>query len=77
MEYMYFLSLINDYSRKVWVNLLKTKNEAAVLETFKSWKALVENQTNKRLKVLRTNNGLEFFNESFLEFLQKQRCSEA
>ena len=45
--------------------LLKTKDEDSVLETFKNWKALVENQTNRRLKVVRTDNGLEFCNESF------------
>ncbi|KAL0337465.1 UNVERIFIED_CONTAM: Retrovirus-related Pol polyprotein from transposon TNT 1-94 [Sesamum calycinum] len=29
------------------------------------WKILVENQTGKKLKVLRTDNGLEFCNQSF------------
>lgn len=32
----YFLSIIDDYSRKVWVYLLKTKYEA--LQKFKTWK---------------------------------------
>ncbi|KAK4410235.1 Retrovirus-related Pol polyprotein from transposon TNT 1-94 [Sesamum angolense] len=31
----------------------------------KKWKILVENQTGKKLKVLRTDNGLEFCNQSF------------
>lgn len=32
---------------------------------FKTWKALVETQTNKKVRRLRTNNGLEFCNKRF------------
>ena len=35
---------------------------------FKEWKQLVENQTRKRLKKLRTDNGLEFCNQVFDNF---------
>ena len=42
--------------------LLKIKDEANILEILKNWKALVENQTNRRLKFLRTDNGLQFCN---------------
>ena len=68
----YFLSLIDDYSRKVWLYLLKTKDEHTVLTKVKEWKALVENQTNKRVKVLRKDNGLEFCNEEFEMFCKNQ-----
>lgn len=54
----YFLSLVDDFSRKVWLFLLKNKDESIVLTKFKEWVKLVENHTNKMLKVLRTNNGL-------------------
>ncbi|KAH9678644.1 Integrase catalytic domain-containing protein [Citrus sinensis] len=59
----YFLSIIDDFSRKVWVYVLKNKDK--VFEKFKEWKQLVENQTGKRLKKLRTDNGLEFCNQPF------------
>ena len=49
----YFLSLIDDYSRKVWVYLLKYKDET--FNAFKTWKNLIENQYNKRVKILRTD----------------------
>ncbi|TXG54163.1 hypothetical protein EZV62_019419 [Acer yangbiense] len=62
----YFLSLVDDYSRKVWIYLLKTKDQA--FDSFKAWKKLVENQTSKKVKTLRTDNGLEFFNEEFNKF---------
>ena len=57
----YFHSIIDDYSRKVWVLLLKQKSD--VFEKFKAWKILIENQTGKKIKTLRTDNGLEFCNK--------------
>ena len=68
----YFLSLIDDYSRKVWLYLLKTKDEHIVLTKVKKWNGLVENQTNKKVKVLRIDNGLEFCNEEFEMFCKNQ-----
>nr|GEU73396.1 hypothetical protein [Tanacetum cinerariifolium] len=61
--YRYFLSIVDDYSRRVWVHFLKHKNEA--FSKFKEWKQLVKNQTGRKLKKLRTNNGLEFCNQKF------------
>ena len=62
----YFLFIVDDYSRKVWVYLLTNKSET--FEKFKEWKNLLENLTNKRMKTLRTDNGLEFCNEKFSEY---------
>lgn len=59
----YFLPFIDDYSRKVWIYFLKTKDEA--FQKFEEWKTLVENQTQQKLKCLRTDNGLEFCNSLF------------
>lgn len=41
----YMLTLIDDFSRKVWVFILKHKNEVFV--KFKQWKALIEKQIGK------------------------------
>ena len=46
--------------------LLTNKSES--FEKFKEWKNLVENLTNKRVKTLRTDIGLEFCNEKFSEY---------
>ncbi|KAH9718762.1 hypothetical protein KPL71_022343 [Citrus sinensis] len=62
----YFLSFIDDYSRMVWVYVLKGKDE--VFERFKQWKALVETQSGRKIKRLRTDNGLEFCNKQFEDF---------
>lgn len=61
----YFITFIDDYSRKVWISFLRSKDEA--FQSFKEWKLLVENQTGKRVKCLRTDNGLEFCNKAFDE----------
>ncbi|KAH9658262.1 Integrase catalytic domain-containing protein [Citrus sinensis] len=42
-----------------------------VVEKFKVWKTLVENQSGRKLKALRTDNGLEFCNREFETFCQK------
>lgn len=59
----YFITFIDDYSRKVWIFFLKTKDGA--FQRFKEWKASVENQTKKSIKCLRTDNGLEYCNSQF------------
>lgn len=60
--------MIDDFLRKVWIYILKAKDEA--LEKFKVWKALVENQSSFKLKCLRIENGLEFCNKEFESFCQ-------
>ena len=45
---------------------MKHKNQA--FKCFKQWKLLVENQTGRHVKLLRTNNGLEYLSEEFNEF---------
>jgi hypothetical protein len=47
--------IIDDYSRINWVAFLKEKDEA--FEKFKIFKALTENQIDKRLKEVRSNRG--------------------
>nr|GFA82742.1 retrovirus-related Pol polyprotein from transposon TNT 1-94 [Tanacetum cinerariifolium] len=59
----YFLSIVDNYSRRMWVHFLRHKNEA--FNKFKEWKQLVENQIGRKLKKLRTDNGLEFCNQEF------------
>jgi len=52
------------------VYFLKTKDE--VFGRFKEWKTMVEKQTRKQVKTLRTYNGLEFCNTEFDDY-----CKEA
>ena len=64
----YFLLFVDDYSRMAFVYFLKTKDE--VFTNFKTYKSLVENQIGKKIKVLRTDNGLEFCSKEFEKYLQ-------
>ncbi|KAH9686485.1 Integrase catalytic domain-containing protein [Citrus sinensis] len=65
----YFVTFIDDFSRKVWLYVLKTKDQA--FAKFKIWRAIVENQFKMKLKALRTDNVLEFCNKEFDKYCQK------
>jgi IS30 family transposase len=54
---------------KTWIYFLRKKSE--VFDRFKEFKALVENQTEKQIKVLRTDNGEEFRENEFEELCKK------
>ena len=64
----YFLTFIDDCTHYTWVYVLKRKSE--VFDRFKKWKALVENASGKKLKVLRTDEGGEYTSNEFEEFLK-------
>jgi len=51
----YFITFIDDYSRYMNVYLFHNKNEA--LDAFKVFKAEVENQCGKQIKIVRSNRG--------------------
>lgn len=46
-NFKYFISFIDDFSRKVWTSFLKTKDQA--FEKFREWKHLLEHQTGKKI----------------------------
>ena len=45
--YSYYVTFIDDYSKKTWIYFLKAKSE--VFERFREFKTLVENQTGKKI----------------------------
>jgi transposase InsO family protein len=65
-RYVYYVTFIDDYSRKTWVYFLKLKDE--VFEKFKEFKALVENLSEKKIKILRSDNGGEYTSKEFKDF---------
>lgn len=54
----YFVTFIDDYSRKLWVYTLRHKSQ--VVNVFKQFHALVERQTGKKLKCIKSDNGGEY-----------------
>jgi len=68
--YLYYLTFTDDYSRKTWIYFLKKKDE--VFTWFHHFKAMIENQSEKRIKILRTDNGTEYEANEFHDY-----CREA
>ena len=64
--YSYCVTFIDDYSRKTWIYFLKAKSE--VFERFREFKTLVENQTGKKIRVLRTHYRGEYTSNEFMEY---------
>ena len=74
----YFISFIDDYSRYMYLYMLHNKDEA--LNSFKVFKAEVEKQCGKQIKIVRTNRGGEYYGRNtedgqvsgpFAKFLQE------
>jgi len=59
---------VDDFSRKTWIYFLK-KDE--VFKWFCSFKALVENQTGKKIKILKTDNGTECESNDFNDYCRE------
>ncbi|KAE8725167.1 Eukaryotic translation initiation factor 3 subunit E [Hibiscus syriacus] len=66
----YFVSFIDDYSRRCWVYPIKKKSE--VFSTFKNFKARVELDYGNKIKCFRTDNGGEYTSEEFDDFCRKE-----
>jgi transposase InsO family protein len=68
-KFVYYVSFIDDFSRNTWIYFLRKKSK--LFDRFKEFKALVDNQIEKRIKVLRTDNGGEFCGNEFEELCKK------
>jgi transposase InsO family protein len=62
----YFITFIDDFSRYTYVYLMKNKDEA--FSMFKRYKYEVENKKEKKIKILRTDRGGEYFPHEFSTF---------
>jgi hypothetical protein len=63
---LYYVVFIDDFSQKSWIFFMKTKGQ--VFSRFQEFKALVENQTGKKIRVLRSDNGGEYTSKEFMDF---------
>lgn len=62
----YYVTFIDDATRKVWAYAIARKSD--VFQVFQKWLALVENQSSRTLKSLRTDNGGEYLSHDFQHF---------
>jgi len=63
----YFITFTDAKTRRTIIYLMKAKTEA--LAKFKHYKAFMETQTDRKLKKLRADNGTEYVNKDFKDFL--------
>jgi Integrase core domain len=64
-DYRYYVIFIDDFSKTTLLYLMKNKSE--VFSHFLTFTNLVE-YIIKKIKILRTDNGTKFINQSFLNF---------
>jgi transposase InsO family protein len=64
--YVYYVSFIDDYSCKTRVYFLKSKDE--VFSKFKEFKDLIENLSERKINILRSDNGGEYTSKEFVNY---------
>ena len=64
----YYIAFIDDFTRFCWIYFLTYKSEVA--DVFLRYKAMVENQSEYRIKVIRSDNGTEYTSEKFNKFCE-------
>lgn len=65
----YYIVFINDLTKFSWVYFLKQKSET--LSKFIRFKASAETHSKRKIKTLRTDNGLEYTAAEFEDLLAK------
>jgi len=68
-QFQYFVLFVDDFSRMTWVYFLKHKFE--VPDKFYAFYQMIHTQFDKKIQVLRSDNGGEFVNKSMQEFFRE------
>jgi len=69
-ESKYFITFVDEHTRMLCIYTIRLKSEA--LEVFKRFKVLVEKESEKSIKILRTDGGGEYTSKNFEEFYIKE-----
>jgi Integrase core domain len=67
-EAVYVMTVIDDFSRYIWVALIKTKDEAS--HQFKVYQAWAERLHERRIKQVRFDGGGEYGSIAFKTYLE-------
>lgn len=65
----YFVSFVDEFSRMLWIYLIKTKDE--VFSVFKRFKVQAEKQAERQIKILMTDGGGEYTSRDFYAFCEQ------
>lgn len=68
-NFKYYVSFVDDHSRFTWIFPLKTKSD--FLLCFVKFKKNVENQLERRIKILQTDGGGEFISSNLKTLLEQ------
>ena len=63
----YYVSFIDDHTRKVWVYFMKKQSE--VFNHFKKFRSMAEKEKGMHIKVLRSDGEVECFSDELSEYL--------
>lgn len=69
----YFVTFIDDYSRKVWIYFFTNKNQ--VLSKFQHFVHLMTTTTGQSIKTFHTDNGGEYTSKEFSDFCSSKGIS--
>jgi transposase InsO family protein len=67
----FVLIFVDDFSRFTWIYFLRKKSK--VFQHIKDFKALVETQSGKKIKVIRTDNGGDYLNHEIHNLFHEAR----
>ncbi|KAL0394503.1 UNVERIFIED_CONTAM: hypothetical protein Slati_4416500 [Sesamum latifolium] len=68
--FSYFITFTDDHSRYGYVYLMRYKFEA--FRRFKEYRLEVENQTNRKIKALRSDRGGEYLSGEFIDYFKRE-----
>lgn len=67
---MQILTFVDDFSRKIFVYFLKSKNEVSL--RFKEFQNFAEKQSGRVIKILQFDNGKEYVNHELEKYLKEE-----
>ena len=69
-KHRYYVIFVHDFSRKCWIFFMQKKSET--YSKFCEFKALVEKESGKKVKALRSDNGGEYISDEFKDFCKAE-----
>jgi hypothetical protein len=69
-KHKYYVIFVDEFSRKCWILFLQKKDQT--FSKFYEFKALVEKESGKQVKAMRSDNGGEYISNKFKYFCNKE-----
>jgi transposase InsO family protein len=69
-KHKYYVIFVDEFSSKCWIFFMQKKDQT--FSKFCEFKALVEKESGKKVKALRSDNGGEYISNEFKDFCSKE-----